>query len=293
MTKPIVKWAGGKSKLLPLLLQHVPTEIGTYAEPFAGGAALFFALVTDGSRTIERAILADQNEDLIACYRAVRDDVEGVIAALSTYRYEEELYYRVRDQDPGGMTDVERGARLIFLNRTCFNGLWRVNRAGKFNVPFGRYTNPRIVDADGLRTASGALAKADLRVCDFGDVVRDLGPGDFVYFDPPYVPLTKTASFTAYAQEGFGPADQERLATEVGRLKQEGVLALLSNADTEVTRALYSDFTIRSATAPRSINSRPSGRGAAKELIVTSWGEPTSPAMVPPKARVTRVSSRV
>jgi DNA adenine methylase len=289
MTKPIVKWAGGKSKLLPLLLQHVPTQIRTYVEPFAGGAALFFALVSDASRTVERAILADQNEDLIACYRAVKDDVEAVIAALSDFAYDEDLYYRVRDLDPRGMTDVARGARLIFLNRTCFNGLWRVNRTGKFNVPFGRYTNPRIVDADGLRAASAALANAELRVADFGEVVRALGPGDFVYFDPPYVPLTKTASFTAYAQGGFGAADQERLAAEVLRLKREGVLALLSNADTEVTRALYREHTIHSVTAPRSINSRPSGRGAAKEIIVTSWGQAVTDVKAPPKARVRRV----
>ena len=296
MTKPIVKWAGGTTKLLPALLTHVPTHIGTYAEPFAGGAALFFAIADDPSRTFERAILADQNADLVACYRAVRDDVEGVITALGAYTYDETLYYKVRDEDPTSLSDVARGARLIFLNRTCFNGLWRVNRKGKFNVPFGRYTNPRIVDEEGLRAASKVLARVSIEVADFAEVTRTLGPGDFAYFDPPYVPLTKTASFTSYAQEGFGPADQERLVAELARLKSIGVTALLSNADTEGTRALYRDFTIHTVTAARSINSQASGRGHAKELIVANWGVPAEAAPEPKAAtrakRAARVSSR-
>ena len=217
MAKPIVKWAGGKTKLLEPLTQRVPTQIRTYAEPFAGGAALFFALADDPSRTIERAVLADQNEDLVACYRAVRDDVEALLVALAAYKHDEDEYYRVRDRDPRGLDDAERGARLIYLNRTCFNGLWRVNRQGKFNVPFGRYTNPRIVDADGLRAASRALARTKLLAADFAEVTRDLGPGDFAYFDPPYVPVSKSASFTSYAREGFGPADQDRLLAELDR----------------------------------------------------------------------------
>lgn len=294
MTKPIVKWAGGKSKLLGALLEHVPSPIRTYAEPFAGGAALFFALADDPTRSFERAILADQNEDLIACYRAVRDDVRRVLAALSSYTYDEDLYYRVRDQDPRGMDDAARGARLIFLNRTCFNGLWRVNRDGKFNVPFGKYTNPRIVDDDGLLAASRALQRADVRLADFGDVTATLGAGDFVYFDPPYVPLSKTASFTAYARGGFGPIDQERLAAELARLRTEGVLAVLSNADTDVTRTLYRDFAIRLATSARAINSEGSKRGKVSELIVRNWGPPGiegNDAAMPPKKK-SRVSSR-
>jgi DNA adenine methylase len=194
------------------------------------------------------------------------------------------------------MTDAERGARLIFLNRTCFNGLWRVNRAGKFNVPFGRYTNPKILDADGLRAASAALSKAEIVRADFADVTRDLGAGDFVYFDPPYVPLSKSASFTAYASSGFGPADQERLLVELGRLRESGVMAMLSNADTDATRDMYGDFAIHLVTSARSINSKPSGRGHVGELIVTSWGVPgvdASEAQAPTgTVRATRVSSR-
>ncbi len=274
MAKPIVKWAGGKSKLLGPLRERVPTRVRTYAEPFAGGAALFFSLAGDPTRSFEHAILADQNEDLIACYRAVRDDVDGILAALAGYRHDEDEYYRVRDLDPRGMTDAARGARLIFLNRTCFNGLWRVNASGKFNVPFGRYENPRIVDADGLRAASSALAGAKLLAADFSEVTRGLGAGDFVYFDPPYVPVSKSASFTAYARGGFGPADQERLLAELVRLRGEGAAAVLSNADTEVTRALYRDFAVHSVTSPRAINSKGGARGRVGELIVTSWGPP-------------------
>jgi len=272
MAKPIVKWAGGKAKLLGTLLARVPTAMRTYAEPFAGGAALFFALADDRSRTFERAVLADRNEDLIACYRAVRDDVEKLIVALGAFKHDEDEFYRVREQDPTQLDDVARAARLIFLNRTCFNGLWRVNRSGKFNVPFGRYANPRIVDPEGLRAAARALGRAELVTADFATVTASLGAGDFVYFDPPYVPLTKTSSFTAYAEGGFGPADQERLATELAVLRDRGVAAMLSNADTPVTRALYEQFSVQLATAARSINSKGASRGHVGELIVTSWG---------------------
>jgi len=289
-----VKWAGGKTKLLDQLRSRVPTDVRTYAEPFAGGAALFFALEGDSSRTFKQAVLADRNLDLVACYRAVKLDVEAVIAALEEYRHSEEEYYRVRDQDPAGMTDAARGARLIFLNRTCFNGLWRVNRSGKFNVPFGRYANPRIVDKDGLRAASRALAKAEIVAADFSDVTRSLGPGDFAYFDPPYVPVSKSSSFTAYAQGGFGPDDQLRLVAELARLKEVGVAAVLSNADTAATRELYKDFAMHRVTSARSINSQAAGRGHVGELVVTSWGAPglhDLPQVVAP-AKAARVSSR-
>jgi DNA adenine methylase len=278
--KPIVKWAGGKSRLLGELLSRVPTRMRTYAEPFAGGAALFFALAADVTsaardrRVWKRAVLADQNEELIACYRAVRDDVGALLAALGAYRYDRDLFYATRERDTRGMSDVERGARLLFLNRTCFNGLWRVNASGKFNVPFGRYKNPRIVDEEKLRAASRALADVDLRVADFAKVTKSLGEGDFVYLDPPYVPLSKTAAFTAYGKDGFSPADQARLAKELRRMKERGVLAMLSNADTPETRALYDGLCVSIVRMARSINSDPTKRGETAEVIVTTWGAP-------------------
>ena len=273
--KPIVKWAGGKSRLLGELIDRVPRRLKTYAEPFAGGAALFFALASErahGERSFERAILCDRNEELVACYRAVQADVNAVIEALKSFRHDRELFYEVRAQDTRGMSDVARAARFVFLNHTCFNGLWRVNSGGHFNVPFGKYKNPRILDPEALRAASGALADVELRTGDFLDVTGELGRGDFVYLDPPYVPVSRTASFTAYAKDGFSPSDQERLARELHTLKGRGVKAMLSNADTPVTRRLYAGLQCRALRAPRSISCDGAARGAAGELLVTTWG---------------------
>lgn len=280
VARPIVKWAGGKSKLLGALLPRVPTNIRTYAEPFAGGAALFFALASEAAgrkqnrRRFERAILWDQNPELVACYRAVRDDVAGVIGALEGYRYDRELFYAVREQDTSEMSDVERGARFIFLNRTCFNGLWRVNARGKFNVPFGRYDDPKILDREALLAAAKALAGVEIGCGDFAAATRGLGAGDFVYFDPPYDPASKTSDFTSYASGGFSYEEQKRLADEMRRLRREGALVLLSNADTEAMRELYFDFEVASVEAPRSINSNGARRGMAPELLVASWERP-------------------
>jgi DNA adenine methylase len=272
--KPIVKWAGGKSRLLGELLDRVPRKLRTYAEPFAGGAALFFALASErarGARTFERAILADRNEELVALYRAVQSDVSAVIAALAGFRHDRDLFYEVRAQETRGMSDVARAARFVFLNRTCFNGLWRVNAGGRFNVPFGKYKNPRILDEDSLRAASRALADVEVRASDFADVTAELGRGDFAYLDPPYVPISRTASFTSYAKDGFNPADQERLARDLRAMKQRGAKAMLSNADTPVTRELYAGFACHVIRAPRSISCDATTRGDAGELVVTTW----------------------
>ena len=297
MAKPIVKWAGGKTRLLPELLQRIPKDVRTYAEPFAGGAALFFALapgLDSGVRKVRRAVLADQNEELIACYRAVKDDVDAVIAALGAYRYDKELFYETRDRDTSKMSDVERAARLLFLNRTCFNGLWRVNSSGRFNVPFGRYKNPRILDEARLRTASVALARTKLVLGDFAQATRALGADDFVYFDPPYAPVSKTAAFTTYARGGFDHDDQLRLVAEVRRLRERGALAMLSNADTPETRALYADFAVHVVYVARPINSDVTKRGDAREIIVTSWGKKgvyEAAATNRPRARIARAAS--
>ena len=272
--RPIVKWAGGKSRLLGELLDRVPRKLGTYAEPFAGGAALFFALASErarGTRSFERAILADRNEELVACYRAVKADVGAVIDALGSFRHDRDLFYEVRAQDTGGMSDVARAARFVFLNRTCFNGLWRVNAGGRFNVPFGKYKNPRILDEDALRAASEAFVDVEILSSDFADVTAQLGRGDFVYLDPPYVPVSRTASFTAYAKDGFHPADQERLARDLHAMKRRGVKAMLSNADTSGTRELYAGLACHVVRAPRSISCDGATRGDAGELVVTTW----------------------
>lgn len=275
--RPFIKWAGGKTKLLKELCARMPGEIRTYAEPFSGGAALFFAIADPSekyARKLSRAILADRNQELVITYNSIKNDVETVIHELGRYKYDRELFYETRAKNPKDLSDAARAARLIFLNRTCFNGLWRVNSKGEFNVPFGRYKNPTICDADALRAASGALAKAQIVHADFAEVTRDLGAGDFVYFDPPYAPASETADFTAYAAGGFGYADQVRLAEEVRALRDRGALVMLSNADTPQMRALYKPFSLTVVAVPRSINSDASKRGDAAELIVTSWGEP-------------------
>jgi DNA adenine methylase len=263
---PILKWAGGKGQLLPELLRRVPAKFGTYHEPFVGGGALYFALWSLGR--VRRAVLSDVNADLIGTYEAVRDDVEAVIAALRAHRNEASYFYEVRALDPAALTPAERAARVIYLNKTCFNGLYRVNSRGLFNVPFGDNPGATICDGEGLRAASRALGDADLRCESFDTVAARAKRGDFVYFDPPYQPLSKTAYFTAYARDGFGEAEQRRLAEVFGRLGRRGVHVLLSNSDAPFTRRLYASFRHDVVDARRAINSKGTRRGKIAELIV-------------------------
>jgi DNA adenine methylase len=267
-SKPVVKWAGGKAKLLREILPLVPDKVATYREPFCGGAAVFFAL-EKGRR--KRAVLCDQNADLVALYTVLRDDVEGLMRALKKYRYDRDLFYETRAIDPITLSQRERAARLVFLNKTCFNGLWRVNSSGIFNVPFGRYANPNILDVPTLKAAASVLKGTTIVHGDFTKATKAAKPGDFVYMDPPYVPLSKTANFAAYATGGFGPADQLRLKGEFARLASLGVHAVLSNHDTEEMRELYKDFNIVPVNVIRSINSNIAKRGPAREILVLSW----------------------
>lgn len=265
--RPILKWAGGKTQLLPEILQRLPSVIDTYYEPFVGGAAVFFALAAEGR--FKRAVLSDKNPELVGLYRCIQRDVEGVIRALASYRYDEREYYRVRDSKlPRSPT--ARAARLIFLNKTGYNGLYRVNRAGQFNVPFGRYKNPTICDAVNLRAAARALRSAELEVGDFASLSRHARKGDAVYFDPPYVPLSKTANFTAYDRHAFELTDHERLAAAFADLSERGIAALLSNSDTRVTRVLFAPFHIDTVTVARAINSNAKKRGPVAEILVSS-----------------------
>jgi DNA adenine methylase len=264
--RPFLKWAGGKGRLLGQLLPRIPRAYDparhVYFEPFVGGAAMFFGLRP------RRAVLTDVNRELVDCYRAVRDDVEGVVRALGAHRYETAHYYRTREVEPASLVPAERAARTIFLNKTGYNGLYRVNKAGKFNVPIGRYTNPLVCDAANLRACSQALQGVKLEVRDFEDVLARARANDLVYFDPPYVPLSDTADFTAYAAGGFGVAEQERLASVFRELARRGVHAILSNSDTTAVRRLYAGFRIDRVLVARAINSRPSRRGKVGEVVV-------------------------
>lgn len=263
--RPFLKWVGGKGQLLNQLRPLLPPMFGRYFEPFVGGAALFFALRPP------RASLRDVNEELVDCYRAVRDDVEGVIRALQGHRYEQRHYYAVRDIEPQTLSLIERAARTIFLNKTGFNGLYRVNRAGKFNVPFGRHAKPVFCDVDNLRSCSIALKEVDVQVQSFSAVVNEAARGDFVYFDPPYVPLSDTADFTSYSAAGFTLTEQQELANVFVRLTKMGVYAMLSNSDTPAVRELYGGFRIDEVYASRSVNSNASRRGKVAEVVVRNY----------------------
>jgi DNA adenine methylase len=265
---PFVKWAGGKGQLLRELRARVPGSFGAYHEPFLGGGALFFALVNDGR--IAEAHLSDVNEELVETYEAVRSEVEAVIAALGEHRNDAGHYYRVRELEPSTLSRAARAARVIFMNKTGFNGLYRVNSKGKFNVPFGRYANPTICNAAGLRAASRALARATLRCEGFEGVARRAEPGDLVYFDPPYQPLSASSSFTAYSRGGFGDDDQRRLAELFTVLARRGVHVILSNSDTEQLRSLYGKHRVETVQAARAINSRADRRGKINEIIVVA-----------------------
>ncbi len=282
---PFLKWAGGKRQLLAHIEALVPERIDTYFEPFLGGAAVFFRLAA--GRRFRRAVLADANPELVNCYRAIRDDVDGVIGELHGYRNSSVLYYRVRRRDPEKMSPVARAARLIYLNRCGYNGLYRVNSSGQFNVPFGRYRRPLICDEPRLRAASEALREAEISCDDFATTLRRVGRRDFVYLDPPYVPLSATSSFTAYARRDFGNDDQKRLAGVLRRFASRKVPALLSNSDCQTTRDLYRGFDpIVSVPARRAINSVGHGRGPVDEILVRSFDYPVAAA-----SEVTRFSS--
>ncbi len=261
--KPFLKWAGGKRQLLGDIWPHLPARYGRYFEPFIGGGALFFALGPP------RAVLTDVNERLIRAYKGVRDDVDTVIELLRGYPHDATFFYRFRDVDIDKKTDAQVAAWFVYLNKTGFNGLYRVNRDNKFNVPFGRYANPKICDERALRSCSAALKKAELLMCDFAAAVAQAKRGDFVYFDPPYVPLSATSSFTSYTKGGFGAEDQERLRDVACKLKKRGVHVLLSNSSAPFVRDLYKGkFDLVEVSATRSVNSKATARGAITELLL-------------------------
>ena len=276
---PFVKWAGGKKSLLPHLLPHVPLHLSNYREPFLGGGALFFGIC---SRTTSfNAHLSDANGELVNAYSVIKEFPEELIRLLSTFQreYDSEVdksAYFYRRRESRFTNPIESAARLIFLNKTCYNGLYRVNSKGEFNVPFGRYKRPKIVNSESIRSVSHALAvtKAELRTTDYKDALVSCRAGDFVYLDPPYQPPSKTSSFTDYTPGGFSEKDQEELAEEFGKLIDRGCTGLLSNSDTALTRRLYRDFETKKVTSNRPINSDSTRRQGYKELIVLGRPRP-------------------
>lgn len=266
---PIVKWAGGKTKLLSELIARTPGGFRRYFEPFAGGAALFYRLAP------RAAVLCDRNADLVNTYRCVAWQVDAVLRRLAHHqrKHDEAYYYQMRERwnrAPGRDGDVDRAALFIYLNKTCYNGLWRVNSKGHFNVPAGRYASPKVHDPSGLRAAAELLRRAELVAGHYADAVESAEAGDFVYFDPPYHPLSRTASFTSYTAGDFGEDDQRQLAEVARALADRGCAVMLSNSDTPFIRELYRGWRIDAVTCPRAINSRASARGRVGEVLVTS-----------------------
>ncbi len=269
---PFLKWAGGKRQLMPELLRRIDRlgAFGGYYEPFVGGGALFFELWNRG-RLAGPVRLSDNNPNLIVAYEGVKHEVERVIELLREHarRHSKEHYYATRAARPSRR--AEQAARLIYLNRTCFNGLFRENSRGEFNVPMGRYANPRICDEANLRAVAEALRMVQVEVAPFQSVVESAAPGDLVYFDPPYHPVSATSNFTAYQKGGFGEEDQRALAAVFRALDAQGVHVLLSNSWTDFIRELYADFTLEQVSASRSVNSRADRRGAVWEVLVRNF----------------------
>ena len=281
IARPVIKWAGGKTQLLPELRRRVPSDFGRYWEPFVGGGAMLFDMLQQGrtadsySAGCTEATINDSNGWLTATYRAIRDNVTGVIAYLKEYEAQyrkrgAEFYYEVRKRNP--MLLVDQAAAFIFLNKTGFNGLFRVNKAGDFNVPHGKRASvPLICDAENLHLVSRALEHVFIESGDFEVCCAGVKSGDFVYFDPPYVPVSASSDFTAYTKEPFGPTEQERLRDLALRLKKRGAHVLLSNADVPYVRDLYPNglFIIERVEARRAINSDASKRGVVGEVLIT------------------------
>ena len=262
--------------MLPQLAPLVPREFGSYYEPFVGSGAMFFWLRRVRGRF--PAVLLDLNPELMNCYQVVRDNVQALIPALDRHqqKHGKQHYYHVRDLDPRSLGAVERAARLIYLNKTCYNGLYRVNSQGKFNVPMGSYKKPAILEGDVLLAASSALQGVDLREGDFSDILDDVAGRDFIYLDPPYYPISRTSSFTGYAvsrkgRPEFGAGEHQRLAQFFRLLDNKGCGVLLSNSACEFVAKLYDGFRTEQVQARRSINSNGSRRGAITELVIRNY----------------------
>lgn len=291
---PVLKWVGGKRQLLKAFDPLFPSEIEYYCEPFVGGGAVFMHLRP------KRAMISDINGEIINLYQVIRDDVDGLIVKVSTFTNDKDCYYRVRewDKDPAyqSMSAVDRAARILYLNRTCFNGVYRVNKSGYFNVPFGRYKNPLILDEENLRALNQYFNEADItfKVADCVEVLDAVPDNAFVYLDPPYDPVSVTASFTSYAKDGFSKEDQRRLRECCDRLNARGVKFMLSNSATDFIKDEYKNYRIDVVKATRSINRDGDGRGVVDEVVVRNYETEVVPVMEDAKVveEVTRVNHR-
>lgn len=269
---PFVKWVGGKRQLLSYIEEQIPEQYSTYYEPFVGGGAVLF------HEQPKRAVINDSNRELINLYQVIKTDPEELIDDLRRHQNEADYFYEIRGWDRDkikyqSLSAVQRASRIIYLNKTCYNGLFRVNRAGEFNSPFGRYKNPNIVNETTIRAVSHYLSQNHVQITniDYEMSLEQIGEGDFVYFDPPYDPVSDSANFTGYTKGGFNRAEQERLRDVCDRLHNRGVRFLLSNSSTDFIKELYQVYSIIHIEANRAVNSKASGRGKVAEVLVKNY----------------------
>jgi len=274
--KPFVKWAGGKRQLLTELEKNFPKKFGTYFEPFLGGGAVLFDLLAKKPNL--KCSVSDLNSDLVLAYVTIRDKLGRLIESLENHskNYHKDstgYYYEVRKQEP--KSQIEKVSRLLFLNKTCFNGLYRVNSKGKFNVPLGRYTNPNIVNRENLTTVSKFLQSDKIKIScrDFESILKDAKKGDFVYFDPPYQPVSDTANFTSYTHRDFTEDDLQRLADLANQLNSKGAHVLLSNSNTRIVKKIFSSkkWKVKEIAVNRAINSNSQKRTGHKEVLIKNY----------------------
>ncbi len=275
--RPFIKWVGGKRGLLKQLLPLFPKDFNDYYEPFLGGGAIFFELSSQGLLKGKRVVLSDINAELINSYRVVKEKPEQLIQNLKEYKklHSKEFYYKIRELDRKEsfkeLSDLDRATRFIYLNKTCFNGLYRVNRKGYFNTPIGSYKNPNIADSSAILDASEALQSVTIKHCSFEYVLKSAKEDDFIYFDPPYYPLNRTSNFTSYDSNSFLEDEHIKLFGVFEKLALRGVKVAESNSKTSFIEDLYKRYNINIVTANRFINSKSSNRGKIEEVLIRSF----------------------
>ena len=272
LVAPVLKWVGGKRQLLDVFDDLFPKHINSYCEPFVGGGAVLFHLQP------QTAYINDINKDLILVYETIKNNVEELITTLSEYKNESDFFYSIRDWDRNkekfnSLTNIERAARIIYLNKTCYNGLYRVNNSGEFNSPFGNYKNPNIINAPVLRAVSDYFKKADIYFSakNYSEILSSISKETFVYFDPPYDPVSSTSNFTGYTKNGFNREEQVRLKENCDELNKRGIKFMLSNSSTDFIHNLYSGYNVTTIQAKRMINSIGSRRGDVDEVVVRNY----------------------
>lgn len=272
LAAPVLKWVGGKRQLMDEIRQLVPKSYTTYYEPFIGGGAVLFDLQPD------KAVVNDINGELINLYEIIKNDVDALIEDLKRHENTSEYFYNIRELDRNkevyeGLSSVEKASRIVYLNKTCFNGLFRVNKAGEFNTPFGKYKNPNIVDEVTLRAVNKYFNRAKIKITnnDFEECLKGIRKGSFVYLDPPYDPVSNSANFTGYDKGGFNRDEQVRLKKICDKLNKRGVKFLLSNSSTDFIKELYKEYDIRIVKAKRAINSNGDSRGDVDEVLIRNY----------------------